>query len=72
MVRKGEFERKTKTHLERSKLACSRHLKDLQRAHDKPPPDVAVKSTKFPVRISPEPESSNCTSPSALCAELIS
>ena len=72
MVRKGEFERKTKTDRERSKLACSRHLKDLQRAHGKPPPDVAVRPTKLPVRISAEPESSNCTSPSALCAELIS
>lgn len=72
MVRKGEFERKTKTERERSKLACSRHLKDLRRAHGEPPPDVAIKPTKLPVRISAEPESSNCTSPSALCAELIS
>ncbi len=72
MVRKGEFERKTKTERERSRLACLRHLKDLKAAHGKPPPDVAVKPTKLPVRISAEPESSNCTSPSALCAELIS
>jgi len=65
-------ERKTETERERFRRACSRHLKDLRRAHGKPPPDVAVKPTSTPQRISPAPVSSSCTSPSALCAELMS
>jgi hypothetical protein len=31
-----------------------------------------VKSTSVPQRMSPTPASSSCTSPSALCAELMS
>ncbi len=72
MVRAGDRERKTETDRERSRLACARHLKDLMRAHDKPPPDVAVRASRMPVRIAAAPASSNCTSPGALCAELMS
>ncbi len=72
MVRAGMRERKTETERERSRSACLRHLKDLKRAHGGPPPDVAVKPTATPLRLTPVPASSNCTSPSALCAELMS
>ncbi len=72
MVRAGDRERKTETDRERSRLACARHHKDLKRAHDRPPPDVAVRASRLPVRIAAAPESSNCTSPGALCAELMS
>jgi hypothetical protein len=72
MVRSGERERKMETDRERSRRACARHLKDLVRAHGKPPPDVAVKSSPTPQRLAPTPASSSCTSPGALCAELMS
>ena len=72
MAKAGERERKTQTEIERSRRACARHLKDLKRAHCQPPPSVALKSTSIPQRISAPPESSSCTSPSALCAELMS
>ena len=72
MVRAGDRERKTETDRERSRRASARHLKDLQREHRQPPPDVAVKPSRSPVRISAAPVSSNCTSPGALCAELMS
>ena len=73
MVRAGDRERKTETDRERSRLACARHLKDLKREHRAPPPDVALRASRgLPVRLTPEPVSSNCTSPGALCSELMS
>jgi len=72
MVRAEERERKTETERERTRLACARHLKDLKRAHGAPPADVRVKPTAMPIRIAPAPVSSSCTSPFALCAELMS
>ena len=72
MVRAGCKERKTETERERSRRACARHLQDLRRAYGSPPPDVAVKASRFPVRLTPTPASSSCTSPGALCAELMS
>ncbi len=71
-MRTGARERKTETERERSRRACARHLQDLKRTHGRPPPDVAVKPTPTPARIAATPHSSNCTSPSALCAELMS
>jgi hypothetical protein len=47
-----------------------RHLKDLQRAHKGPPPDVRVNTRGLPKFVSPILELSYCTSPAALCAEL--
>ena len=72
MARSGERERKTETDRERSRRASLRHLKDLKRAHGKPPPDVAIKATATPKRLAPAEASSSCTSPAALCAELMS
>jgi hypothetical protein len=46
-------------------------LRDLRRAHGAPPPDVAEPRRSVPARLSPEPASSSCTSPAALCAELM-
>ena len=51
-------------------LACARHLKDLKRFHGDPPPDVKVSMRRTPRFVAPEPTSSYCTSPAALCAEL--
>jgi len=50
--------------------SCAAHLKDLQRAHRTPPPDVALAPRSLPARIPAEPVSSGCTSPAQLCAEL--
>ena len=62
---------KTLTARAESVRACRRHLKDLKEAHGKPPPDVVTPSRSVPLRLSPEPTSSGCTSPAALCAELV-
>jgi hypothetical protein len=72
MVRAEQRERKTETERERGRLACARHLKDLKRAHTTSPPDVRIRPTSTPVRLAATPASSNCTSPGALCAELMS
>ena len=72
MVRAGRGERKTETERERVRRACQRHLKDLQRAHGAPPADVRVKVSAVPKRLAGVEVSSNCTSPGALCAELMS
>jgi hypothetical protein len=72
MVRAGEKERKTETECERSRRACARHLRDLKRIYGVPPPDVAVRVRAIPARLTATPFSSSCTSPGALCAELMS
>ena len=51
--------------------ASSRHLKDLKRAHGVPPADVAVNMRRTPRFVAPILEASYCTSPAALCAELV-
>jgi len=50
--------------------SSARHLKDLQRAHKRPPPDVEVNRRGIPKFVPPIIEQSYCTSPAALCAEL--
>ena len=50
---------------------CASHLEDLKRAHGRPPADVRVCMTRTPRFIAPVPESSYCTSPALLCAELV-
>jgi len=50
--------------------ACARHLKDLRRAHGRPPADVAIRPTPVPKYVNPIPSASWCTSPAQLCAEL--
>jgi hypothetical protein len=50
--------------------SSARHLKDLQRAHKGPPPDVRVNMRGIPRLVPPILEQSYCTSPAALCAEL--
>jgi hypothetical protein len=72
MVRADKRERKTETDRARYRLACARHLKDLRRAHGSPPADVRIRQSATPARISATAASSNCTSPAALCAELMS
>ncbi|HEY1887076.1 MAG TPA: hypothetical protein VGG86_13685 [Roseiarcus sp.] len=50
--------------------SSARHLKDLQRAHKRPPADVEVNTRGVPKFVPPIIEQSYCTSPAALCAEL--
>ncbi len=50
--------------------SSARHLKDLQRAHKRPPADVKVNTRGVPKFVPPIIEQSYCTSPAALCAEL--
>jgi hypothetical protein len=72
MAKASERERKTETDRERLRRASLRHLKDLKRAHGAPPADVKLKSSPMPKRLTPAEASSSCTSPAALCAELMS
>ncbi len=51
--------------------ACARHLTDLKHFHEKPPQDVRVDMSRTPRFVTPEPDSSYCTSPAALCADLV-
>ncbi len=62
---------KTQTERAESAGACAAHLRDLKRAHGRAPPDFAVARRSVPLRLSPEPASSFCTSPGQLCAELV-
>jgi hypothetical protein len=50
--------------------SSARHLKDLQRTHEGPPPDVRVNARGIPKFVPPILEQSYCTSPAALCADL--
>jgi hypothetical protein len=50
--------------------SCARHLKDLQRVHNRPPLNVQVNTRGLPKFVPPILEQSYCTSPAALCAEL--
>ena len=50
--------------------ASARHLKDLHRAHKRPPADVPVNERGAPKFVPPIIEQSYCTSPAALCVEL--
>lgn len=58
------------TALQRAKRANAAHLKDLRRAHGRPPRDVEVRRVAIPKRIEPEEVASYCSSPAQLCAEL--
>lgn len=49
--------------------ACAAHLRDLKRAHDRPPPDVDERPAQALRRFSPPAAHSYCTSPAELCAE---
>jgi hypothetical protein len=51
--------------------ACAAHLRDLKKAHGHAPPDVPLPQSSVPTRLSGEATSSFCTSPGALCAELV-
>ena len=64
--------RKPKTDTARQKAvgACAKHLKDLKRAHGRPPADVKVGESSAVRLVAPVPEGSYCTSPAELCAEL--
>ncbi len=53
----------------KSIAACAAHLRDLKRAHDRPPPDMEETPAPALRRFSPPATSSYCTSPAELCAE---
>jgi hypothetical protein len=61
---------KPDTARQKAARACAKHLKDLKRAHGRPPPDVNVRQSSTVPLISPVPDGSYCTSPAQLCAEL--
>ncbi|MGD1035747.1 MAG: hypothetical protein ABR878_00830 [Roseiarcus sp.] len=61
---------KTETARQEAVNACAAHLRDLKRAHGRPPADVELKSVAVPQRLSGVPVASYCTSPAQLCAEL--
>jgi hypothetical protein len=61
---------KAATRRMKAAAACAAHLRDLQRAHGRPPPDVEV-AEGLPRRIAPVAPSSYCVSPADLCAELM-
>ena len=61
---------KTQTERAENASACAAHLRDLRRAHRGPPPDIVLPRRSVPLRLSPEPVASYCTSPGQLCAEL--
>jgi hypothetical protein len=62
---------KTETLRAENAGACAAHLRDLRKAHGAPPPDIVLPQRSVPVRLSGEPTASFCTSPGALCAELV-
>jgi len=59
----------TRAPRQRAVAACAAHLRDLKRAHRRPPADVAV-ADEPPRRVAAAPAASGCGSPAALCAEL--
>jgi hypothetical protein len=61
---------KTETERAIAERACRAHLRDLERAHRRAPPDVVLPSRSVPRRLDPVPVASYCSSPAALCAEL--
>jgi hypothetical protein len=66
----GKRAPKVMTRRMKAVAACAAHLKDLHRAHGRPPPDVQV-GEGLPQRIAPVAPSSYCVSPADLCAELM-
>jgi hypothetical protein len=72
VVKKGGKHKRSSEKTERQKAAraSAAHLRDLRRAHRRPPPDVALASVAVPKRLSGEPVASYCSSPAQLCAEL--
>ena len=61
---------KTQTERQDAVSACAAHLRDLRRAHRKPPAEVDLPSVAVPLRLTGE-AASFCTSPAVLCAELM-
>jgi hypothetical protein len=51
--------------------ACVAHLRDLKRAHGRPPADIELTSLSVPLRPALAPVASYCTSAGELCAELM-
>lgn len=57
---------------ERQRFArqSARHLRDLMRAHDAPPPDVQLRPVAVPRRLETTAFGSFCSSAADLCAEI--
>jgi hypothetical protein len=68
--RKGRKPARSETARAEAIGACAGHLRDLRRAHVRPPPDVAVRPVATVRLVAPIPDASWCTSPAQLCAEL--
>ncbi|MBV8473535.1 MAG: hypothetical protein JO234_08975 [Hyphomicrobiales bacterium] len=61
---------KSQTERQEAVGACAAHLRDLKRAHRRPPADVDLPKVAVPRRLTGE-TASFCTSPADLCAELM-
>lgn len=62
---------RTRTERQQAAGVCAAHLRDLRRAHSRPPADVVLPKVAIPSRLTGEPTASYCTSPANLCAELV-
>ncbi len=69
-IRKRRRRSSGETQRQNALRASASHLRDLQRAHGRPPADVALASVAIPARLPGEPAASYCSSPAQLCAEL--
>ena len=70
-VSKSRRPPRSNTERQQAAGACAAHLRDLRRAHGRPPADVALPKVAIPLHLSGEPIASYCTSPANLCAELV-
>jgi hypothetical protein len=68
-VRVAPDEREDETARQSAIRACARLLRDLKRAHRRPPADVALPRVAIPARIDPVPVLSGCGSPAQQCVE---
>ncbi len=59
------------TDRQRAMRASAAHLRDLKRAHGRPPADVKLSSAPIPARLCGPPVASYCASTAQLCAELV-
>ena len=69
-ARKTRRPPKSQTERQEAVSACAAHLRDLKRAHRRPPAEVDVPAVAVPLRLTAD-HSSFCTSPATLCAELM-
>jgi len=70
-VRERRRPPRTETDRQEAAEACAAHLRDLKRAHARPPAEIELRSVAVPLRLAAAPIGSFCTSAGELCAELV-